>query len=257
MCCDRQGLYLYDRFFLELIIVSKIKTFKSYASIVMEKNKGETHWLVKHYLDLVHLLSNKALRYFLSRNILLHIGFQFATLFQLFSQARLISFDELLSFSQDSPFLFFIPSNKLPKPTSYEEAVFLMITAYKILYQSSPAKVSEEICTEPKYDETNIIDLKLREFLVLDFTSVKVQLYDYYRELVENKFPKLLVIAGQTSKLCKGVMEFFDSLFPSNHNIDFTASLAFLLASRGEYVRCENIVKQLLEKPSFSSPNKM
>lgn len=243
---------------LEFLIIIKIKTDKLYQYVIHSGTQGHKVWLASYYASLTNLLSLPKVSTFFSNNILLHIIWEICNIFLTLSQANYISFDDLTKTeSSFNIFSFFGNPSRLPMPDSFESAtIFLICVTIELstLKQNSSSSFTRE---EPKYDETNIFDLKLQEFFVIAFTSAKLEIHEHFKNLIDNKFPKLVVIFNETIGGKLGSLKFFSKYFATNHDVNFKSSLAFLLYENNENLRCESILKQVLEKEAPSLQMKL
>lgn len=244
-----KGLFLYDRFMLEFLIIIKTKTDKIYHYVVNSGRSSHKIWLANYYTSLTNLLSLPNTKIFYSKNIQLQIIWEICNIFLALSQADYISFQELTTKETDmNIFKYFGQPSQLATPTSYESAIIFLFCTVIELSSSKPYFPDPSHREEPKYDDTNIFDLKLQEFFVIAFTSIKVELHEHFKNLIDNKFPKLLVVFNETIGGKLGSLKYYSKFFSTNHDVNFKASLAFLLYENNECLRCESILKQILEK---------
>lgn len=246
-----QGMYLYDRFMLELFIVTKTKIMKQAMTLGQAGAGNSVCWMVSYYYALLDILKIQNSKAYYSKNVLLHLIWEISATFLTLSQVNLIKFQALMGGSSDfSLFEYLGEGLSMPKPDSFDSALVFLFGCYLhvITLSEFPAEPSKR--EQQKYDGTNLFDLKLQEFFIITFTAAKVELHEYFRNLQDNKFPKLLVVINQLNRGSLGNLSFFSKHFPTNHDPNFRVSLAFILLENGEYIRCESVVKQILEKDS-------
>lgn len=236
---------------LELMVVTKTKVDKLYHYVVSAERNSSVVWLAGYYAALTDLLAIQNCKAYYSKNALLHILWEITNIFLTLSQATYISFQELTTGSTNFPlFTFFDSQAAMPQPDSFESAIVYLFCVALQISQAKAGQADPARGEQQKYDDTNIFDLKLQEFFVINFTSIKIELHDYFKNLHENKLPKLLVVFNGMAGGSQGSLSFFGRLFATNHNANFRVGLAFLLFQHGQTLRCESVIKQILEKES-------
>jgi hypothetical protein len=214
------------------------------------------NWMVYYLKEIVRLLKIPNLTEFMSPNLFLHILWEVINIYFVLSQVRLIDYDALNAVLGCHLCMILDPNGEKNVPKDFQEAVIYMFCTYIKNYHIKEG-LSQEKTESQSYDETNVFDLKLQEFFVINFTSIKVELKEYFNNLSENKFPKFLVIFNKSINAKIGNLLFFNKFFTVNHNSNFKVSLAFLLLEQGECIRCENIIKQILEKSDSTLQTKL
>jgi hypothetical protein len=244
-------LFLYDQFLLELMVITKTKVDKLYHYVVNAEQHGSVVWLASYYKALTGLLAIENCKDFYSKNVMLHILWELCGIFLTLSQASYLTLEQLLaSGSGFALFSFFRDLVSLPQPDSFESGLIYLFCVSLRIADSNTVQADPARREQQKYDDTNIFDLKLQEFFVINFTAIKIELHDYFKNLAENKFPRLLVVFNQAVGGSLGSLKFFGSHFATNHNANFKVGLAFLLFQHGETLQCESVLKQILEKDS-------
>lgn len=248
---SHQGMYLYDRFMIEMLLVAKTKNMK--AALTMSQHFGNHNvpWMVSYLYGLSDLLKIENSKNFFSKNVQLHLLWELSNIFLTLSQVNLIKFKDLMAgLHAFSIFDYLGEGLGLPHPHCFESAVVFLFGCYLNNISKSDVPAEPMKREQQKYDDTNIFDLKLQEFFLVTFTTAKVELHEYFQNLQDNKFPKLLIIFNQLYRGSLGSLNFYSKYFMTNHNPNFRVSLAFILFENFEYIRCESVVKQILEKES-------
>lgn len=250
-------MYLYDRFMIEMLIVAKTKTMKTSMTMGQHFGSSNISWMVSYLYALGDLLKIENSRSFYSKNILLHIIWEMINIFLTLSQVHLIRFKEFMAgMNNFSIFDYLGEGLGLPHPHCFDSAVVFLFGCYLNCLTKSDVPAEPIKREQQKYDDTNIFDLKLQEFFIVTFTTAKVELHDYFQNLQDNKFPKFLVIFNQLYRGSQGSLTFYSKYFTTNHNDNFRVSLAFILYEHFEYIRCESVIKQILEKEYSGYPSK-
>ena len=241
----------YDRFMIEMIVVAKTRNLKLVMTMDQTLSRQKNPWMVGYFYSLCDLFRIENSKSFFSKNTVTHLVWEICNILMTLSQVSIVSFADVMKGQQGfSLFDYFGTGVSIPHPDSFESAIVFLFGVY--LYTISISELSNDPSKteQQKYDDTNIFDLKLQEFFIITFTTAKVELHEYFKNLQDNKFPKFLVVFNQLFRSTLGSLNFFGATFGTNHDVNFRISLAFLLFEREEYTRCESMLKQILEKES-------
>ena len=237
---------------MELIVIIKLKTYKMYQSRINKQGLNKSHWMVLYYIEILNVFREPNIFTMLTKDLLLHILWEISSIFLAYSQMNLISFEDLLRSTQIN--LFTIMKDIeciLPEPTTHEEALVYILSYFISIYgkKENLTTIQKEV---KDYDDKNLLDLKLQEFFVVNFTSIKVELHEYFKNLKDNKFPNLIMISNNLMGPGIGSLVFYNKFFAFNHDSNFKVKLAFILFEYDELIRLENVIKQILEKEDLN-----
>lgn len=242
---------------LEMVIVAKTRAVKQSLIAGLHLGSDNVPWMVSYLYNLVDLLKIDNSRTFYSKNVLLHIIWECTNIIMTLSQVSLITFKHLMSgIGAFSMFDYLGQGTGLPHPHCFDSAVVFLFGCYLAVARQEQTPAEPAKREQQKYDDTNIFDLKLQEFFIVSFTTSKVELHEYFQNVQDNKFPKLLTVFSKLSQGSGGPLAFYSKNFAVNHDANFRVSLAFILAEHGEHIRCESVIKQILEQENTDSPLK-
>jgi hypothetical protein len=243
-----QGMYLYDRFMFEMLVIAKTQSTKIALTYSQSSGSNTTPWMVSYLYSLAELLKADRSKTFFTKNVLIHVIWEMTNVFLTLSQVSLAQFQDVAKDLQ--VFEYLGAGIGLPQPESFDSAVVYLFASFLQCTTMVDVPAEPNKREQMKYDDTNLFDLKLQEFFLITFTSAKVELHEYFKNLQDNKFPKLLVVFNKLQRASCGNLNFYSRHFATNHDPNFRVSLAFILFEHREYLRCESVIKQILEKES-------